>query len=138
MAHLDAPEEQALPARPSTGRELADGHGSASEQALSTADAALFVLDAPGGSVVSLGGIDGAALQRLVDQADHISDHRRALFLRLSPAGSASAYVEQVIVAVARAAMHLWPCWFTDVSFAMCRDDALGRRAAAIIAREAA
>jgi very-short-patch-repair endonuclease len=138
MAHLDAPEEQALPAGPSTGRELADGHGSPSEQVLSTADAAQFVLDAPGGSVVSLGGIDGAALQRLVDQTDHISDHRRALFLRLSPAGSASAYVEQVIAAVATAAMHLWPCWFTDVSFAMCRDDALGRRAAAIIAREAA
>jgi very-short-patch-repair endonuclease len=34
--------------------------------------------------------------------------------------------------------MRLWPFWFTDVSFAMCRDDALGRLAAGVIAREAA
>jgi len=32
----------------------------------------------------------------------------------------------------------LWPVWFTDVSFAMCRDDALGRQAAGVIAIEAA
>jgi len=34
--------------------------------------------------------------------------------------------------------MRLWPVWFTDASFAMCRDDALGRQAAGVIAREAA
>jgi len=34
--------------------------------------------------------------------------------------------------------MHLWPVWFTDVSFEICHDDALGRQAAGVIAREAA
>jgi very-short-patch-repair endonuclease len=48
------------------------------------------------------------------------------------------SYVEQVIEALAETAKRLWPFWFTDVSFAMCRDDALGRQAAGVIAREAA
>jgi hypothetical protein len=39
---------------------------------------------------------------------------------------------------LAETAMRLWPLWFTDVSFAMCCDDALGRQAARVIAREAA
>jgi bifunctional non-homologous end joining protein LigD len=38
------------------------------------------------------GGIDGVALRELVDQAEHIPDDRRALFVRLPPAGSIEAY----------------------------------------------
>jgi hypothetical protein len=58
-----------------------------SEQTLLSGQAAQFVFRAPGGSVVTLGGIDGAALRELVDQAEHIPDDRRALFVRLRPAG---------------------------------------------------
>ncbi|MGH8324059.1 MAG: hypothetical protein ACRETD_09730, partial [Steroidobacteraceae bacterium] len=109
-----------------------------SEQTLLSGQAAQFIFCAPGGSVVTLGGIDGAALRELVDQAEDIPDDRRALFVRLRPAGSVEAYVEQVNAVLAETAMRLWPVWFTDVSFAMCRDDALGRQAAGVIAREAA
>ncbi|MGB6373782.1 MAG: DUF559 domain-containing protein [Methylocella sp.] len=109
-----------------------------SEQTLLSGQAAQFVFSAPGGSVVTLGGIDGAALRELVDQAEHITNDRRALFVRLRPAGSVEAYVEQVIAILAETAMRLWPVWFTDVSFAMCCGDTLGRQAAGVIAREAA
>jgi hypothetical protein len=109
-----------------------------SEQTLLSSQASQFVFLAPRGSVVTLGGIDGAALRELVDQAEHIPDDRRALFVRLLPAGSVEAYVEQVIAVLAETAMRLWPVWFTDVSFAMCRNDALGHQAAGVIAREAA
>jgi len=109
-----------------------------SEQTLLSSQAAQFVFLAPRGSVVTLGGIDGAALRELVDQAEHIPDDRRALFVRLRPAGSVEGYVEQVIAVLAETAMRLWPLWFTDVSFAICCDDALGRQAAGVIAREAA
>src|SRR5690349_17130845 len=68
-----------------------------SEQTLLSSQAAQFVFLAPRGSVVALGGIDGAALWELVDQAEHLPNDRRALFLRLAPVGSVEAYVEQVI-----------------------------------------
>jgi hypothetical protein len=45
---------------------------------------------------------------------------------------------ETASAVLAETAMRLWPVWFTDVSFAMCCDDALGRQAAGVIAREAA
>jgi hypothetical protein len=110
----------------------------ASEQTLLSGQVAKFVFRAPEGSVVALGGIDGAALRELIDQAEHIADDRRVLFVRLRPVGSVEAYVEQVIAVLAETAMRLWPVWFTDVSFAMCCDDALGRQAAGVIVREAA
>jgi hypothetical protein len=74
----------------------------------------------------------------LVDQAEDIPDDRRALFLRLRPALTTEAHIEEVIAVLAETATRLSPVWFTDVSFAMCCDDALGRRAAGVIAREAA
>jgi very-short-patch-repair endonuclease len=110
----------------------------ASEQTLPSRQAAQFVLSAPAGSVVALGGIDSAALHELVDQTEQVPGNRRALFLRLRPARSIEVYVEQAITVLAETAMRLWPVWFTDASFAMCRDDALGRQAAGVIAREAA
>jgi very-short-patch-repair endonuclease len=109
-----------------------------SEQILLSSEVAQFVLCAPGGSVVTLGGIDGAALRVLIDQAEHVPDDRRVLFVRLRLAKSVEAYVEQVIAVLGETAMRLWPVWFTDVSFSMCRDDALGRQATGVIAREAA
>jgi very-short-patch-repair endonuclease len=105
---------------------------------LLSGETAQFVLRASGGSVVTLGGIDGSVLRELVDQAEHISDDPRVLFVRLRSAGSVEAYVEQMIAVLAETAMRLWPVWFTDLSFAMCRNDALGHRAAGVIARESA
>jgi very-short-patch-repair endonuclease len=109
-----------------------------SDETLHFSEAAAFVFRAAAGSVTALGGIDGLALRELVDGAEQVPDDRRALFVRLRPAGSVEAYVEQVITALAETAMRLWPIWFTDVSFAMCCDDALGRQATGVIAREAA
>jgi very-short-patch-repair endonuclease len=110
-----------------------------SDKTLPFSETAAFIFQAPAGSVTVLGGIDGLALRELVDGAEQdIPDDRRALFVRLRPAGSVEAYVEQVIAALAETAMRLWPIWFSDVSFAMCCDDALGRHASGVIAREAA
>jgi hypothetical protein len=105
---------------------------------MSGEEAVQFIFCAPAESVVALGGVDGAALSELVDHAEHVPNDRRALFVRLQPAGSVDACVAQIVEALADTAMRLWPVWFTDVSFAMCRDDALGREAASVIAREAA
>ena len=110
----------------------------AADLALQFAQVADFIFSAPKGSVITLAGIDGETLRELVDQAELIPDDRRALFVRLHRAESVESYVEQVIAAFAEAAIRLWPVWFTDVSFAMCRDDALGRRAAETITRQAA
>jgi very-short-patch-repair endonuclease len=138
MANLDAPEERAISAAPSMAREVGERPGADYAQTVPLAQAARFLLEAPIGSVISLDGVDGVTLLELVDQVDDAPDQRRVLLLRLSPAATAAAYVEQVIAAMATTAIRLWPCWFTDVSFAMCRDDTLGRQAAIIIAREAA
>lgn len=140
MAQFDAREEgAALSEFPRTSR-IPEPRAAAviSEQTLSSGQAAQFVSRALGGSVVALGGIDNAALRQLIDQAEHITEDRRALFVRLRSAGSVEAYVEQVIAVLADTAMRLWPVWYTDVSFAMCRNDTLGRQAAGLVAREAA
>ncbi|MGH6840567.1 MAG: endonuclease domain-containing protein [Methylocella sp.] len=140
MAQFDARKEGAISSEFLRTSPVADLRGVTvtSEQTLLSSQAAQFVFHAPGGSVVTLGGIDGAALREMVDQAEHIPDDRRVLFVRLRPAASVEAYVEQVIAILAETAMRLWPVWFTDVNFAMCCDDALGRQAAGVIAREAA
>jgi len=109
-----------------------------SAQRLLSGQVAQFVFRAPEGSVIALAGIDGAVLRELIDQAEKLTDDRRALFVPLRSAGSVEAYVEQVIAVLAETAMHLWPVWFTHASFAMCRNDALGRQAAGVIARDAA
>jgi hypothetical protein len=108
------------------------------EQILPFDQVAQFVFGAPKRSVVVLGGIDGAALRKLVDQAEHTQNDYRVLFLRLRAAPSAASYVENATTLLAEAALRLWPVWFSDVSFAMCGDDTLGRQAAGVIAREAA
>jgi hypothetical protein len=139
MAQFDARKEGAVSSGFLRSSRVADSRAAlTSEQTLLSSQAAQFVFRRPGGSVVALGGIDGAALRELVDQAEHIPDDRRALFVPLRLAGSVEAYVEQVIAVLAETAMRLWPVWFTDVTFAMCCDDALGRQAAGVIAREAA
>jgi very-short-patch-repair endonuclease len=100
-------------------------------------EAGQFVFCVPAGSVVALGGLDNAALRELVDQEER-TDGRRALFVKMRPASSVEAHVEQVVAVLAETAMRLWPVWFDDVSFEICRDDTLGHRAAGVIAREAA
>lgn len=97
-----------------------------------------FVLGAPRGSVIAVGGIDGENLRGLLDEVEPTEDDRIALFVLMRPAASVEAYVEQVIAVLAETATSLWPVWLNDVSFAMCRDDTLGHQAVAVIAKEAA
>jgi hypothetical protein len=100
--------------------------------------AADFVLGAPKGAVVVLGGIDGEGLRALVDEVEPKQCGRRALFSRIVSAPTTEAIVEQVVDLLAETARRLWPLWFTDVSFDGCHSDRLGRFAAAAIARGAA
>jgi hypothetical protein len=97
-----------------------------------------FVLNAPEGSVLALGGIDGESLRVLVDQVEPGRYSRRALFVRIAPAPTTALIVEQVIDLLAETARRLWPIWFTDVSFGACRNDTAGRFASGTIARGAA
>lgn len=108
------------------------------EQPLAPEQVGQFVLAAPAGAVLTLGGIDSATLREIIDGAEHGADHRRVLFVPMRPAPSVEAYVEDVIARMADAVLRLWPVWYTDVSFAICNDDTLGRQAAGVIARKAA
>jgi hypothetical protein len=108
------------------------------EQTLPAGTAAELVLAAPAGSVLALGGIDGEKLRVLLDSYEPEGSDRRALFVPIVPAPTADAIVEQVIDLLAETGRRLWPIWFTDVSFKGCRNDTLGRLAAAAIVREAA
>jgi very-short-patch-repair endonuclease len=135
MAQFDVPKKDTFTDHRARGR----GTQAASEQAvISRPEAVQLVFHAPKGSVVALGGIDGAALRELTDITEHLPDDRRALFVRLRAARSIETCVEQVVTALAETAMRLWPVWFTDVSFAMCSNDTLGQQAAGAIARETA
>jgi very-short-patch-repair endonuclease len=137
MANFDAPNEREVTSEILRRPQLPDPR-IIGERALLSSQTAQFVFQVPAGSVVALGGIDGIALRNLVDQAANIQDERRALFVRLRPTGNVESYVEQVIAVLAEMAQRLWPVWFSDVSFAMFRDDALGRQAAGVVARETA
>jgi Protein of unknown function (DUF559) len=105
---------------------------------LPRAAAAEFVLGALEGSVLALGGIDSEGLRVVLDAIEPDRCDRRALFVRIAPAPTTEAMVEQVIDLVTETARCLWPIWFTDVSFGECRNDMLGRFAAGVIARSAA
>jgi hypothetical protein len=108
------------------------------ERTLPRRAVASFVLSAPRGSVIALGEIEGESLRDLLDQVEPERDAPRALFARITPRPTAEAIVEQVNDLLARTAHRLWPIWFTDVSFTGCRNDTLGRLAAAAIARRTA
>lgn len=124
-----------LDATQSTGLSPADAWA---EPSLSTANVAEFVLGAPQGSVLTLGGIDGQTLRLILDQIEPERCSRRALVLRITPAATAEAMVEHVIGLLSDTVHRLWPVWFTDVSFSECRNDTLGRLTAGMIARRAA
>jgi very-short-patch-repair endonuclease len=109
-----------------------------SAQKLQLAATAEFLFSTPMGSVLAVGGIDGVSLRALLDQVDHGPDHQRVLLVRIESASAAEEIVERVIDLLADTALRLWPLWFTDISFAECRSDTLGRAAARIIARQAA
>src|SRR5271163_440098 len=96
-----------------------------------------FVLGAPKHAVIALGGIDGMGLRAAVDAVEPGPSGRRALLTRISAAPTTEAIVEQVIGVLAETARLLWPIWFTNVRFSG-RDDALGRLAVAVTARDAA
>ena len=96
-----------------------------------------FVLGAPKHAVIALGGIDGMGLRAALDAVEPEPSGRRALLARIAPAPTTEAIIEQVIDVFAETARLLWPIWFTNVSFPG-RDDALGRLAVAVTARDAA
>jgi very-short-patch-repair endonuclease len=96
-----------------------------------------FVMGASAGAVIALAGVDCADLRRNLDAVEPSPGCKRALFVRVAAAASAKAVAGQVIDLLAETARRLWPLWFTDVSFAGCRDDPLGRLAVRAIARDA-
>jgi very-short-patch-repair endonuclease len=90
------------------------------------------------GSVRALGGIDDEGLRVILDEIEPARCKRRALFVRITPAATAEAVVEEVIDSLAETSRSLWPVWFTDVSFGKCRNDILGHLTLGAIARNAA
>jgi very-short-patch-repair endonuclease len=100
--------------------------------------AAEFILGMVEGSILALDGIDSEGLRVVLDAAEPDRCGKRALFARIAPAPTAEAIVDQALNLLAETARRLWPLWFTDVSFAGCRNDRLGRLAVDAIARSAA
>jgi very-short-patch-repair endonuclease len=96
-----------------------------------------FVFSAPKHAVIALGGIDGMGLRAALDAVEPGPSGRRALLARIAAAPTTEAIIEQVIGVLAETARLLWPIWFTNVSFSG-RDDAHGRLAVAMAARDAA
>ena len=94
-----------------------------------------FVLGAPNGAVVALGGTDSESLRGLLDQVEATQHGRIALFARIASELTAEAIVERVTDLLAETARRLWPIWFTNVSFGECRNDTLGRLTVGVIAR---
>jgi very-short-patch-repair endonuclease len=90
------------------------------------------------GSVIALGGVTLEQVQLALENADPGQDSRLALFVPIEQATSAEQIVELIAEHLAKTAERLWPMWFTDVNFGSCRNDALGRQAARIMAREVA
>jgi very-short-patch-repair endonuclease len=103
---------------------------------LSVAQVAEFVSFAPAGAVTALGGLDGRRLKTLIDGSQKLLGSRRFLGAPLPATGAALRHVESIMDIMTDAALKQWPTWFTDVSFSMCGNDALGRQAAGVIARE--
>jgi very-short-patch-repair endonuclease len=108
------------------------------ETAISQSAVAGIVLGATPGKVLVLAGPDGALLRRLIDQAEPQPNFPRALFAQISRAQTAEAAMHQLADQLADLARLLWPMWFTDVSFAECGTDVLGRLARSAIMRRAA
>ncbi|WP_454652632.1 endonuclease domain-containing protein [Bradyrhizobium liaoningense] len=97
-----------------------------------------LVLDSDRGVISVLAGVDAAELHRAIDQVEVGPTSPRALFIRLSGVQTTEAAVRQLTDQLADTARRLWPVWFTDVSFAEHRNDALGRLAAAAAVRRVA
>lgn len=107
------------------------------EEAISQSLVADIVLRATPGTVLVLAGLDGVLLRQLIDQVGTQPNSARALFAQISHAKTPEAAVQQLADQFAEIALRLWPVWFTDVSFAECAGDELGRRACLAIMRRA-
>lgn len=108
------------------------------EELVEQASIGQLVLDSDRGVISVLAGMDAAELHRSIDQVEIGPNSPRALFIRLSEVQTTDAAVRQLTDQLADTARRLWPIWYTDVSFAEYRNDALGRLAAAATARRAA
>ena len=135
MAHSDFQNGGRLASAHVNAHPTANNSAGLHAQQLPWAAVADFVLGAPNGAVVALGGIDGESLRGLLDQVETTQGGRIALFARIVSELTAEAIVEQVTDLLAETARRLWPTWFTNVSFNECRNDTLGRMAVGAIAR---
>jgi very-short-patch-repair endonuclease len=96
-----------------------------------------LILAASPGSILTLGGLDSGLLRRLMDQIEPPPKSPRVLLLRLLPAPTVGAVVQQLIGQLAETTHRLWPIWFTDIDFAGLRNDTLGRLAGSAMIRRA-
>jgi hypothetical protein len=105
---------------------------------LSPLEAAAAVASAPQGVIRSVCGVSAQELFNLVDQREIRLPASHVLFVEVTAATSAEGFVEQVLSRVAEAALKVWPAWYkgSGIDFGICRNDALGRQAIAVLARE--
>ena len=107
---------------------------------LSPLEAAAFVISAPRGGVRSLAGSNQLGLLGAIDQTDFQSPAHQVLFIEATATTSAEAIVEEIVSRAAETALKIWPSWYEDsgVDFGICHNDALGRQAVCVLARQAA
>lgn len=101
-------------------------------------EVARFILDAPEGKIVVIGGVDRVAVRTFLDQVEPESRTRLALLADPTPCATTEALIEQVVGFLAETARHLWPIWYSNAEFSICQNNSLGRKAAILIARETA
>ena len=105
---------------------------------LSLAEVRELILRSPAGKILALGGVDSESLRFAFDQIDPNLEKRRVLFVKIEPASTINAIIDQILDLLAQTALSLWPLWFTDISFAECHCDAAGKIAAGLKARKTA
>jgi very-short-patch-repair endonuclease len=76
---------------------------------VSRSSLAKIVLEAPKGTVLALGGLQGDLLRRLVDEVEAPPDSPRVLFTPIAPARTTEAIVQQVIELLADTVHRLAP-----------------------------
>lgn len=109
-------------------------------ESLSPSEAADAVASVPAGTVCSLAGITPGELLSLIDQLDFAAPSPLVLFVDNASAASAQGITEKAVLRLAAAALRVWPAWYdgAGIDFGICQNDALGRKAIAVLAKEVA
>lgn len=102
------------------------------------ADVAGLVFGISKSSILTLCGINARELRALLDDAKSFPETSRALSVAISSASSVETVIDKVTAYLAETALRLWPAWYhgSGVKFDICRNDALGRQAARVLANE--